>query len=121
MDEALILFAHGSRDPAWRAPFDRLAERVRRRRPETMVLTAFLEHTLPSLTDAVEHAAAGGAVRIRVAPIFLGVGGHLRNDLPRLIEAARARHPAVKLELTASLGESEDVLDAAADWLARRA
>lgn len=116
--EALILFAHGSRDPAWRVPFDRIAEGVRARRPDAEVVVAFMEYAAPSLSDAVAALAARGAKHVRIAPLFLGLGGHLRHDLPGLVDAARAQSPHVKLELTPSLGESEDVLGAMAAWLA---
>jgi sirohydrochlorin cobaltochelatase len=116
--DALILFAHGSRDPVWRAPFDRIAERVRAQRPDARVVVAFMEYASPSLPEAVAALAAQGATRIRVAPLFLGLGGHLRHDLPAIVDAARAQSPHVKLELTPSLGESDDVLGAMAAWLA---
>lgn len=116
--EALILFAHGSRDPSWRMPFDRLAARLRELRPDLLVSLAFLERAEPSLPDAAGAAAAQGATTIRVAPLFLGLGGHLRHDLPQLVDGARLRCPGAKLELTPSLGESEDVLGAMAAWLA---
>lgn len=116
--QVLILFAHGSRDPAWRAPFDRVAARVRALRPDGQVVVAFLEFAAPSLPDAVADAAARGATAIRIVPMFLGLGGHLRHDMPGIVEAARARAPGVEVTVTPSLGEAEEVLQAMAAWLA---
>lgn len=116
--QALVLFAHGSRDPMWRAPFDRIVARVRELRPDAQVGVAFLEYAAPSLPDAVAEAAAQGASVVRIVPMFLGLGGHLRNDMPDIVAAARARVPGVEVVVTPSLGEANDVLDAMAAWLA---
>lgn len=116
--QALVLFAHGSRDPLWRAPFDRIVARVRELRPDATVSVAFLEYAAPSLPDAVAEAAANGATIVRIVPMFLGLGGHLRHDMPDIVGAARASVPGVEVLVTPSLGESNDVLDAMAAWLA---
>mgnify|MGYP000078272308 CR=1 FL=1 len=56
--EAIVLFAHGARDPIWALPAQRVAEEVRRLRPGTLVSVAFLELMTPTLAEAVEAAAA---------------------------------------------------------------
>jgi sirohydrochlorin cobaltochelatase len=43
--------------------------------------------------------------------MFLGIGKHAREDLPRLLAAARARHPGVTMEQSAAVGERNEVLD----------
>ena len=49
----IVLFAHGSRDPAWRAPIEAIAARMRAIEPAARVVCAYLELTEPSLPDAV--------------------------------------------------------------------
>ena len=115
--QALILFAHGSRDPAWRAPFDLVAARVRALRPDVPIELAFLEHASPSLPDAVEALVARGAAAVKIVPLFLGIGGHLRKDLPALVAAISDRHPGLAVATTPALGESPEVLEAVAAWL----
>jgi hypothetical protein len=57
--------------------------RQRRQAPARgRVALAYLEHG-PSLEEAVTALAAKGALSIRVVPLFLGTGGHVRNDLPK--------------------------------------
>ena len=70
MPTTLILFAHGSRDPAWSQPFERLAERVRHAAPDSDVRLAYLEAMKPSLPEAAEAAVAAGASSIRIVPMF---------------------------------------------------
>lgn len=110
----LILYVHGARDPRWAEPFTRLRDRIAERSPALPVAVAFLEHMSPDLAQAAIDVAARGADRIRVVPMFFGRGGHLREDLPRQIEAARARLPGIVLELTEAAGESDAVQEALA-------
>jgi sirohydrochlorin ferrochelatase len=37
-------------------------------------------------------------------PYLLQLGGHVAEDLPKIIAAARARHPGVPIDLAAHLG-----------------
>jgi sirohydrochlorin cobaltochelatase len=121
MNEAIVLFAHGSRDPAWAAPFHALKALVAARRPLARVELAFLERMRPTLDEAIDAIAAERAERVLVVPLFLAPGGHTTRDLPALLEAARARHPALAIRATSSIGEEADVLGALADWIARAA
>ncbi|MCO5106945.1 MAG: CbiX/SirB N-terminal domain-containing protein [Burkholderiaceae bacterium] len=114
MSAALILFAHGARDPAWRAPIDALAQRLRAALPQVPVVPAFLELMSPSLAEAVAAAVAGGATRIAVAPVFWAQGGHLKRDVPALLAHVCAEHPEVRIDLWPVLGERDAVLDAIA-------
>lgn len=110
----LILYVHGARDPRWAEPFTRLRDRIAQREPALPIAVAFLEHMSPDLAQAAVDVAARGARRIRVVPMFFGRGGHLREDLPRQIEAARALVPGVPLEVTEAAGESDAVQEALA-------
>jgi sirohydrochlorin cobaltochelatase len=119
MNDAIILFAHGSRDPEWAGPFRALKALVEARRPGARVELAFLEQMRPTLDEAIDAAAAAHARRALVVPLFLAPGGHAKRDLPALLEAARARHPALAIRATSSIGEEAGVLAVLADWIAR--
>lgn len=114
MKEALVLFAHGARDPAWAQPLERLREAVLRRMPQADVRLAFLEFMSPGLAEAIDQAAEAGAGRILVVPVFLAQGGHVRRDVPALLAAAQNRHPGLRLELCGVLGEAQAVIEAMA-------
>jgi sirohydrochlorin cobaltochelatase len=111
---AIVLFAHGARDPRWADPFEAVAARVRVAAPGSRVALAFLELMTPSLGDAVAGLVAAGATRVDVVPLFLGSGGHLRQDLPPLVAALRAAHPGVDVHLHAAIGEHAAVIEAMA-------
>ena len=114
MTRAIVLFAHGARDPRWAEPFEAVAARVRAAAPGCPVVLAFLELMAPTLADAVERLVAAGATRVDVVPLFLGTGGHLRQDLPPLVDAVRAAHPGIAIRLHAAIGEHAAVIEAMA-------
>ena len=115
MTTAIILFAHGSRDPLWRVPIEAVATEIRRRHKAALVSCAYLELCLPSLPQAVDDMVSAGATHIRVFPLFLGVGKHAREDLPLIIKEIRSKHPQLRLELLATAGESAQLTALLAD------
>ena len=107
----IVLFGHGSRDPLWRAPIDAVARRMASAAPQVRVACAFLELDEPDLRTAAAALLAQGATSVVIVPMFLGTGRHAREDLPRLVDAVRASHPHVAIELRPAVGEDARVLD----------
>jgi len=118
---AIILFAHGARDERWAEPFTRIVSKVRAGAPGLVVELAYLEHLEPSLEQAARRLAKLGAKSIVIVPVFLGRGGHMRVDAPRLIAAARAGLPGVAIVMAPSAGEDDAVIDALAAYCVRTA
>lgn len=118
MPDGLILFAHGSRDPEWARPLERLRDRLQMRLPGRSVLLAYLELSAPSLPQAVATLAAQGTGRIRILPLFLGQGSHARRDLPQLAQAVRRTHPGLTIELLPPLGDQPELVEALAGAIA---
>lgn len=116
MERALILFAHGARAASWAEPFQRLRDLTAQQRPDLAVSLAFLELMTPSLPDEAAALVARGVREIVVVPIFLGQGGHLLRDLPRLLDELRAAHPAVAMSTVPAVGEDPAVLAAMAAY-----
>ena len=117
--KAIILFGHGARDSRWREPFDRLAGLWLTQYADIPVELAFLEMMRPSLEEAIASLNDSGATQITVVPVFFGQGGHLRNDLPVLLEECRGKFPNIQLSATPAVGEDLAVLQAIVDFGAR--
>lgn len=113
---ALILFAHGARDPRWAAPFERLQKIIQEQQPDVVVGLAFLELMTPSLPNLAEQLLQRGCDEMTVVPVFLGQGGHVLRDLPALIDGLRSKHPALVLKLAEAVGEDGEVLNAIARY-----
>jgi sirohydrochlorin cobaltochelatase len=116
MKNALILFAHGARDPRWAAPFEKLRDIARTQLPDTEVSLAFLELMSPRLPEVVARLAGEGCTRVSVVPVFLGQGGHVLRDLPLLIDDLRSAHPGLDISVAAAVGEDSEVLAAIARY-----
>ena len=112
---AIILFAHGSRDPLWHKPIQAVAVRISQRSPGTTVRCAYLELTEPDLPHVANTLVTEGATSLCVVPMFLGVGRHAREDLPQLITALKTEHPGVHISCQPAVGEQEALLDLLAD------
>jgi sirohydrochlorin cobaltochelatase len=110
----LILFAHGARDAQWAQPFEAVAARVRAQRPRQPVRLAYLELMTPSLGDAAAELCAAGCRTVSVLPLFLGQGGHLKRDLPQLVQRLHATHPEVRFVLRHAAGEHAALIAAMA-------
>jgi sirohydrochlorin cobaltochelatase len=115
MSRGLILFAHGARDPRWAAPFEAVVLRIARQQPDVQLRLAFLELMTPSLAEAGAALVAAGCTQVHVLPMFLGTGGHLRKDLPPMLQALRDAHPAVQWRLHEAVGEQAAVQQAMAE------
>ncbi|WP_144144971.1 sirohydrochlorin chelatase [Paraburkholderia sp. BCC1884] len=136
----VVLFGHGARDVRWREPFERLAEKLRAARGAFAsggfdassggsgaspsgngpVVLAFLELMEPDLPTAVGVLASGGCDVVTVVPVFFGQGGHVRKDLPLIVDRCRGLYPSVEIRVASAVGEDEAVLDAVAVYCLRQ-
>jgi sirohydrochlorin cobaltochelatase len=119
---ALLLAAHGTRDPAGVAAFAALAARVgdRAGRDGTPVAGGFIELSEPALREAVADlaaaspgplAAAGGQANMVAVPLMLSAAGHAKGDIPAALARERARHPGLTWTYGRPLGPHPALLE----------
>ena len=120
MNYCLILFAHGSSDPAWRAPFERLHQALAARLQAPLRL-AYMELSEPSLESTVASLTVQGVERAEILPLFFAAGRHLRHDVPAQVEALRNAHPDIALTLLPPVGEHPAFTEALASVIAEQA
>lgn len=101
----VIVFAHGSRDPLWRLPVESVAQQIARSDPAVAVSCAYLELCEPDMATAARQMVGAGATRVRVLPLFFGMGKHAREDLPQLMRELQQAHPQVAFEQLPAAGE----------------
>jgi sirohydrochlorin cobaltochelatase len=116
---AVILFAHGARDPEWAQPFEGIRDRLRA--AGTPVELAFLEFMSPSLDEAAARLADEGIKAVIIVPLFLAQGAHLKHELPAMVEKIRKRHAKTDYRVTPALGDSPEIVAAITEWVQRAA
>ncbi|MCC7082605.1 MAG: CbiX/SirB N-terminal domain-containing protein [Burkholderiales bacterium] len=117
-DSAVVIFAHGSRDPEWVRPFEALRARLEQRLLDTPIALAFLEQIRPDLVQVIGELADKGIQRVTVLPLFMAQGRHLREELPRIVARACEINPGVLVRTSAAVGEIESLMQAIVDWAA---
>lgn len=114
---AIILFAHGARDPAWAEPLRRMQAAIGALDPVARVELAFLEIMRPTLDEAVNALAEVAEIgEIVVVPAFIAAGSHLKRDLPQQVAAAMARHPNLTIRIAPPIGDAPAVIAAIAEF-----
>ncbi len=115
MTKAIVLFAHGSRDPLWHKPMEAVAAQISAQAPHIPVACAYLELSAPDLPTVVAGLAASGVTSLSIVPMFLGVGRHAREDLPILVTDLRQKFPLLVFTLNPAVGESAKLVQLLAD------
>src|SRR5690606_22829367 len=118
---ALVLFAHGARDPRWAEPFRRLQTRIQEQSPDIEVALGFLELMSPGLPELAAQLVQQQVSEITVVPVFLGRGGHVMRDLPQMVEELKLTYPQMPFRIAGAVGEDDDVLDAMASYCLKAA
>ncbi|MFJ8590439.1 sirohydrochlorin chelatase [Streptomyces sp. NPDC093598] len=101
---ALVVVAHGSRDPRALSTVSALLDRVRALRPDVPVHLGHIELNAPLLPDTL--AALGDREAVLV-PLLLSRGYHVKQDIPEMAAASPAR-----THLAAPLGPHPLLVDA---------
>ena len=118
MKRAVLIVDHGSRLPEANELLLLVAARVRERLPDRLVRTAHLDLATPSIPEAIDACAAGGAGEILLVPWFLSPGAHTARDLPQIAQEAARRHPGLRIACAAPLGFDERLVDVLLERLA---
>ena len=106
----LLLLAHGSSDPHWVQPFQRVLSGVQASGVRAEL--AYLQHCSPALEEVGEAYVHEGGARVRVLPCLIGAGAHVREELPRRVADLTQRHEGLQIEIAPVLGDHEPFLEA---------
>ncbi len=106
----LVLLAHGSKDPRWRAPFERIAQELRHELGQRKVRLAYMEFVGPTLMDVAQECVGQSLLNLRVLPLFMAVGAHLAKDIPEQVAEVRGRYPQLTVEVLPPVGEDIRVM-----------
>jgi len=109
----VLLCGHGSRDAGASREFARVAARLAERMPQYDVEHAFLEFATPVIRDGIEALRAKGNDHILAVPGMLFAAGHVKNDIPSVLNTYMAQQKGVRIEYGRELGIDPKMMRAA--------
>lgn len=107
MTAALVIAAHGTRDPAGELVAHALTQRVAALLPDVDVSVGFVELSQPSIPEALIAALSRhprDEPRAIVVPLMLGTGTHVRQDIPEFIDEVVEKFPHARIDYAPHLG-----------------
>jgi sirohydrochlorin ferrochelatase len=107
---AVVLVAHGSRDPRAAASTSALARAVAAAHPGWEVHASYLDHAGPRPLDVLAELSARGHRRVVLVPLLLTAAYHGRVDVPAVADAARAARLPIAVTIADVLGPVSPVL-----------
>ncbi len=108
----IVIVGHGSRAAQANADFEELVARFGAAHPKFDVSFGYIELASPSLAEALADSASRHT-HVIAAPLFLFRAGHLKNDIPLALAAARAQFPQVTFSATPELGVHTSLIELA--------
>jgi len=104
LSKALIIISHGSRSQDAVAAFTEIVDLVREKGEFDQVAGAHMEHSKPSIPQAIEQVAQTGAQEIVFVPYFLYEGIHIKEDIPHLLDEISRDYPDIRFKLAKPIG-----------------
>ena len=94
----VMVCGHGSRDREAIGEFQTVAAGIAERLPEYPVASGFLEFARPIIRDGLDKLRNHGARHILAVPGMLFAAGHVKNDIPSVLNTYAAQHPGLKID-----------------------
>ena len=98
-DIGVMLCGHGSRDAEAVGEFQALAGAVAERLPQYRVESGFLEFARPVISDGLDALHRAGVRRILAVPGMLFAAGHVKNDIPSVLNEYARSNPEIDIRL----------------------
>ncbi len=111
----IMVCGHGSRDEDAVSEFQSVADGIRARLPQYDVDSGFLEFATPIIRERLDALRERGNKRIIAIPGMLFAAGHVKNDLPSVINTYGAQHPELDITYGGDLGMDMKLIRAAGD------
>ncbi len=111
----IMVCGHGSRDVDAVTEFQSVADGIRARLPQYDVDSGFLEFATPIIRERLEALRQRGNKRIIAVPGMLFAAGHVKTDLPSVINTYAAQHPDLEITYGRDLGLDMKLIRAAGD------
>ncbi|MDR7280970.1 sirohydrochlorin chelatase [Catenuloplanes atrovinosus] len=110
LSPALVLVAHGSRDPRAANATRALVRAVAAVRPGVDVRASYLDHAGPRPGDVLHALESAGHARAVLVPLLLTAAYHGRIDVPDVLRTARAEGLRMPVAISQVIGPFDGVV-----------
>ncbi|MDY0388322.1 MAG: sirohydrochlorin nickelochelatase [Methanolobus sp.] len=115
----ILAIGHGSRLPYNTQVVTEIAKIISEKHPEYVIKIGFVEHSEPTVEEALMSFKGTGVTKIAATPIFLASGVHLTEDIPEFLKLDPETNEAeiefdgqkVKISYAKPLGSDKVVAD----------
>ena len=114
MTIGVMVCGHGSRDVDAIEEFQHLVRGLARRLPEHPLESGFLEFARPIIREGLDRLRGRGVDHVLAVPGMLFAAGHVKNDVPSVLNAYAAEH-GIRIDFGRDLGIDPKLLAAARD------
>ena len=109
----VMVCGHGSRDVEAITEFQTVAAGIAERLPQYPVASGFLEFARPIIRDGLEKLRGQGVRHILAVPGMLFAAGHVKNDIPSVLNSYAASHPGLRIDYGRDLAVDRRLLQVA--------
>ncbi|WP_342305630.1 sirohydrochlorin nickelochelatase [Methanolobus sp. ZRKC5] len=82
----ILAIGHGSRLPYSNQVVTELANMISEKHPEYVIKIGFVEHSEPTVEEALMSFKGTGVTKIAATPVFMASGVHLTEDIPGFLK-----------------------------------
>ena len=107
---AYIIIAHGSKAPKSNDAFMQFLKKFQKAYPHRKVYGAYLDVIKPTIPETIQKSIENGAREIFILPLLFFPGKHVADDIPAMIEKAKADHPEVDFHYAGPLCDDPKML-----------
>jgi sirohydrochlorin ferrochelatase len=115
LQTGIVIIAHGSRSDEANQDVVYIGKALRELGDYKIVEVGYLELASPDVLTAIDTCVSKGANHVIVIPFFLLAGSHVQEDLPELMEQARAKHQGVIIQMGRHLGFHRQLVEIVLD------
>jgi sirohydrochlorin cobaltochelatase len=110
----VMVCGHGSRDLEAITEFQSVADGIEARLPQYPVASGFLEFARPIIRDGLDKLYGGGVRHILAIPGMLFAAGHVKNDIPSVLNTYAAQRGDLRIDYGRDLAVDRRLLAVAA-------
>ena len=109
---AIVLLAHGSLDPRWKEPFEKILFRLEKELGKNNIKLAYMDFIKPDFESVVKELFDENIKEIKLLPLFMSGGGHVDKDIPKIVSALKDKLNGIKIKILPAIGEYPEVSSA---------